>query len=99
MKVLHLNIYFELPDDFQGTFNDALREYIKYRESKNLEDIPTDIGVRLSEDKPYTEYMDDMWIDFLDGIEQGKKVTGDFALTEWTGNEWIERNWIKGKNK
>jgi hypothetical protein len=38
-KVLHLNCYFKLPEDFNGDLNDALQALIDYRKSdKNHED-------------------------------------------------------------
>lgn len=40
MKMLVSQFAFVLPDDFEGDFNDALREVIKYRESKDLPGIP-----------------------------------------------------------
>lgn len=36
MKMLYLNGYFLLPDDFEGGLNDALREMIEYRETNNF---------------------------------------------------------------
>ena len=34
MKLLHLNIYFKLPDNFEGDENDAIEEMLKYRRSE-----------------------------------------------------------------
>ena len=36
MKVLHLNLYYQLPDDFEGTYEDAILSYLEYRKQKGL---------------------------------------------------------------
>jgi hypothetical protein len=38
MKVLAMNLYFLLDDNFNGNFNDALLEIVKYRKQNNKPD-------------------------------------------------------------
>ena len=38
MKVFRLNTYFSLPDDFEGTFDDALKLWLEHRDAET--DIP-----------------------------------------------------------
>lgn len=76
LKVLALDIYFKLPDDFKGNFTDALFEYASYRLNKKTE---SQVG------EWSDEYEDgDNWETFLSTIaETDYKVTGNFSVMEY----------------
>lgn len=88
MKILKLNVYFKLPNDFEGGLNDALREYIKYREDKNLGLTPyVEDSVRHLND-------DNHWQLFCNGVEKEKYVCGEYCISKWNEKEkeWEELN-------
>ncbi len=82
-KVLRLNLYVLLPDDFEGDLNDALGELLRYRKT-------------LAQDKPLTVISEtthpdrdkDMWADFLASVENGYCLHGHAGLTLLHNNEW-----------
>lgn len=89
MKVLRLNTYFLLPDDFAGDVNDALSELIKYRKAKGLTAMaPT--GFHL-EDHPEctTEDEEKLWADFYAGIAEGYRHVGGMTLAEYLDGKWV----------
>ena len=89
MKVLSLDqMYFLLPDDFNGNFNDALRELIRYRESlPNPKPFPPIVTLNNVERKSD-------WQLFLDAIKDGYKLYGSCFVGEWDKNkeEWVRLN-------
>lgn len=76
MKVLSLNGYFHLPDDFNGTLPDAIRLLADYHESKEARKQrivgPDTMGVP-----------PDLWSRFWNGAQQGFRVCMGMALGEW----------------
>lgn len=84
MKVLQMNIYFELPEDFKGDYNDAILEYVKYRQDNNKPKIP-EVNTTLN----FTNN-DEHWDLFLKIIKEGKKCVGTFFVGELIDNEWVE---------
>jgi len=84
MKTLHLNIYFKLPDDFEGGFNESLEEIIKYRKSKNLGKYPKII----EENKIETHK--ELWSDFWENQKQGKLLTGNFGISKQVGKKMVK---------
>lgn len=91
LKVLSLDIYFKLPDDFEGNFNDALKEYIKYREENNLPDEPD--GESLSDYNEMTvdEFEEMKWELFLDTIDKNKRDSGFRSLRSY---DYDKREWV-----
>lgn len=85
MKILHMNLYFELPDDFEGSFNDALAEVIKYRKSKNNPRMP-ESGGSLNYVKDTIQ--SDLWERFLKAKSEGFKLHGLSAMQEYKDGEW-----------
>lgn len=82
-KVLGLNIYFKLSDDFEGGLNEALEEYIKYRKENNLLRVPEYIKEKV--------HNIDMWDQFYNDVQEGNNVSGNFTLSELNDkNEWEE---------
>lgn len=91
MKILRLNIYFELPDNFQGGLNEALEEYIKYRKEKCLGSVPVTYEEDEDFDKIFRENESLFFDKFLEALDRGDRTFGSFALS-WYDNknsEWI----------
>jgi len=87
MKVLSLDLHFLLPDDFDGDFDDALMEIIKYRKSlPNSSKLP-----------PLSDLPDSSWGSFLIAIKQGYKIHGGGFLGEWKDGKWISKREEKEK--
>lgn len=83
MKVLGFkNFFFKLPDDFNGTFNDALMEYVKYRKENNLPKYP---GAPDAESKEVDE---ESWNSFLEALDEGKRADGGILCAEYEDGEW-----------
>jgi len=80
MKILGINqFWFKLPDNFEGSFGDALKEIIKYWEEK---------GSLTIEEMAKFEKMNN-WDEW---IQSGKKVMGDVGLLEWKDGIWLDIN-------
>ena len=79
MKVFSLNMYFKLPDDFEGGLTQALEEYVKYRKENNLKNHPNSDLSKKSRSN--------MWSDFLDAVEEGFKMHGEWGISEIKNNE------------
>jgi len=78
MKVLHVNCYFHLPDDFKGTRADALRLMADYdRDNRTI--LPTD--------RPFTGH-DPGWSAFWKWIGMGKRLRGDLSVQELADGKW-----------
>ena len=83
MKVLGLNIYFKLPDDFEGGLTKALEEYIKYRKENNLKDFP-------DYDIPKKSRLT-LWNDFLDAVKKGFRMHGEWGISKIVNGECINQ--------
>jgi hypothetical protein len=94
MKILSLDqMYFLLPDDFNGNFNDALREVIKYRESlQNKKDFPPMEQINNTENKSLFEL-------FLDATKNGHKLYGKMFVGEYNGEEWVNQRDKEGTDE
>jgi hypothetical protein len=76
MKVLSLYGYFLLPDDFDGTREDALDLFVEYRKTKGYSGNKT--GKLLNDDEAL-----DVWSSFLQATETGEyKWTGDINVSQ-----------------
>jgi hypothetical protein len=71
MKCLHLNIYFKLPDDFNGDLNNAIEELLEYR--KKPKPKSEFIG-----DRSLTNY--ENWWKMINETES--KLFGEFSVSE-----------------
>jgi hypothetical protein len=76
MKVLSMNFYFLLPDDFDGNLNGALLEIVKYRRHQKSPDYPLKNNMT-DEDKK------NLFNDFLKAQSEGFKLYGGAFLGEW----------------
>lgn len=68
MKVLYINGFFKLPDNFEGEFADALRVLADYHEDSKrpaIEDVP---DVMPSTERTYVE----AWKVFLEFVKKSK---------------------------
>jgi len=87
MKVLHLNSYFLLPDDFDGDVNDAIQCLLEYRKNRNLTEFKNDN----SSDKPWEELsQNEKWERFCEATQKGLRHTGSACFSEFDDNtkEW-----------
>ena len=93
MKVLHLNIFFKLPEDFDGDLDNAIAEILKYRKAlrEKHEGLEEPLESEANKKIPMTctmeAYMEAMWADFLNAVGRGKKLVGEILLTESGGNK------------
>ncbi len=88
MKVLHLDLYYKLPDDFTGTFEDAILDYVEYRRSKGYP-ANSPHSVPLTEDMT----IDSMWETFLIALEntEYKSIVGcSMSQLNPYDNTWID---------
>jgi hypothetical protein len=80
MKNLHLNIYYKLPDDFEGDTNDAIEHMLNYRrgEKNHKVDFKYD---------PSKDVYDNWWemVNTTDRV-----LLGQYALSELGDGEWID---------
>lgn len=73
MKVLQIDGYFLLPDDFEGSMSDAIELLAKYdREKEDI--LITNEG--------------SLWDLFLQGMDRGKRLTINKGIQKWTGTAW-----------
>ena len=77
------NTFFSLPDDFNGTYSDALRIMADY-----LESPAPDLGKNPETD--FKETNEDPWKSYLETVHKGGKVNGIFGLKYWNGKEWVD---------
>jgi len=90
MNVLRLNLYFKLPENFQGSLTEALEEYIKYR--KTTTDKTSHIDEVIAYEDLFPEKDSELFDSFLLAVEDGSKVKGTYAIlgydtinSEWKG--------------
>ena len=94
MKILSMNFVFELPEDFDGTINDALLELVKYRINHGDKDISLpDLS---TEAPPVSEKL---WKDFLAVQEAGYKFRGHCGISQLKDGAWenVEKRDIKNE--
>ncbi len=87
MKVLHVNIYHQLPDDFTGGVNDALRSLADHRESKGHSDN-VGSGANTFNDEQKTMIDNNatmLWPIFLDKTGGGFRTVGAIAIDHNSG--------------
>jgi len=88
MKLLHLNVYFKLPDDFEGNLDNAIAEIIKYRKvmKEKNEGAITPPDSEANQKIPMTctmeDYMQALFEDFIRGVDRGRKLVGEIALMD-----------------
>lgn len=81
MKILQIeNLVFRLPDDFSGTFADALRALARYHES-GLK------SMRLK-NKPAGRLTRKTWKAFVEIVGKGGRLASLVSIQEWTGKAW-----------
>lgn len=88
MKVLHLDLFYKLPDDFSGSFEDALESYIAYRRAKHY---PTN-NIR-NQDPTRTLTIETMWAEFLYAInntEYCAVLASSMTELDPVTNTWID---------
>lgn len=95
MKVLHVrNLYFKLPDDFEGDISEALRALADYHDQ--VDGTPKQIVGPGDEDNPFdgltvTECEERMWAEFWDMIHTSdRRHRGHLSVFEpetWVAEE------------
>ena len=95
MKAFQCNMFFALPDDFDGNINDAFNEVIKYRLGKAKERKE---GGKKLHNVPMESASWDSYI----GIpgeknfnEEGNRFTAVLSISEKVGDEWVELDAFK----
>jgi hypothetical protein len=81
-KVMSMNIYFVLPDNFSGTYEDAILEYLKYRREKQLGPNYKSWGPQKDQDQSMN------WQYFINAVKEGFRCSGGVAICQWDGKEW-----------
>lgn len=81
MKILGVSGYFELPDDFNGTFSDALRLIADYHDNEGIENPNRE---RVPESNLHPKKL---WEEFLLNAVRGNRLTMEIAMKEWRENE------------
>jgi len=79
-KLLEISTtYFKLPDDFKGTYPDALRLFADYIEkpSKDIRDK-----------RKFCDHT--IWDEFLRTVKKGGKTLGRFKLLKLVRNKWVK---------
>ena len=88
MKLLHLNVYFKLPDDFGGDLDDAIAEIIKYRKDLRekregaREPPDSEANKKIPMACTMEEYMQALFGDFMRGVGRGRKLVGEISLAD-----------------
>jgi hypothetical protein len=92
MKVAHINLYFKLPDDFDGDLNLLLEEVLKYR--KSVEGSP-----KKEYDMAFADELEDstsiskkgydilMFNRFMRSCEEGLRLFGHINIVEAENNK------------
>ena len=85
MKIAHINIYFRIPEDFDGDLNELLANIIEYRENKGNDNkiIKLNFKEELENSKTISKYGYDvlMRTAFTKAIsEQNVKLFGDVKI-------------------
>lgn len=81
LKVLSIeNLFFKLPDDFNGGLSEALRLLADYHDQVKDSDKHT------VEDKKYIDY-DTAWYNFLKNLEDDKNMIGYLSISRFEGDE------------
>lgn len=80
MKILRLDTYFLLPDDFEGDVNDAIQALIDYRKEKKLSKFQKN-------EEPAKAWEDmspiEKWNCFCQATQQGFKHVGSASCSEF----------------
>lgn len=101
MKLLHMNLYFKLSDDFVGTFQDALKEMINYRQDKNEGENPIDVS-NISDSEEFLRVLNYCTIQIRKDamkffkINPNRRTYGYSSMTEQIDNKNI-KNIMKNK--
>lgn len=84
MKILYLNGIIQLPDDFEGTEVDAIKELAeRHRKAQSGESDIEPI------EKPGKTIPHDVWEEFLESAKAGRKVCMEMCCGEWLNSRWI----------
>ena len=84
MKVLTVNGFFKLPDDFSGNYNDAILELVKYRSNKKC--ISGEQNSELLPDYNKERSRQELWDTFINRPEN-RNFCGDMSITHYPENE------------
>lgn len=84
MKILYLNGFIQLPDDFEGTEVDAIKELAeRHRKAQSGE----------SKIKPVEgearHISHDVWEEFLENANAGYKLCMELFCGEYVDGEWV----------
>lgn len=81
VKILRMDFFFLLPDDFLGDYNDALRELIKYREENKLPARPVDLDTKPVH-SPDCSNAQILWDEFIKSCES-QRFHGNVVFGSW----------------
>lgn len=99
LKVLSIqNLFFKLPDDFDGGLVEALRILADYHEGilKFKSELPIEDRRRCVMEENIKEYdYDKVWYFFLEGLENQKMLASTLAISEYD-SETNEMKLMKG---
>lgn len=84
MKVLGLNTYFLLPNNFDGKLSDALRLMADYYDEVGKNNPKRIVEPTEHVNKSY------IWNDFLKIIKDDCAMTGTVCLSEYVDGKWIQ---------
>lgn len=97
MKVLSLRAHFKLPDNFDGSFGDALRELADYHDStgRKKEGRTTGHEMESKETETWNEAADALWKSFMEAIDEGFRLHGEVYLGSFVDGEWqsLDKNY------
>lgn len=81
MKYVHLNVYFKLPEGFEGDLNDAIEELLKYRRGEKNHNYNFKYN-------PAKTIYENWWkmINTTDRVLYGEVDLGELNIIE---NEWM----------
>lgn len=94
-KCLGVNIYFALPDDFEGGYEEAIFEYLKYRRERKLSSSQPDMKSNMTyEDMGYYHELgildiNKMWEEFGKSVAEGLHSLGFYSLMKFNDKTGI----------
>lgn len=89
------NLHVLLPDDFNGTFEDALQFIVDYRRSSEgnaqlVRYLESEQAMMCNEQDclPSDKREELMWSQFQQAVNEGKRMHGRYMIASWNGESW-----------
>ena len=89
MKLFSATVYFELPDNFDGSINDAFKEVIKYRENPDRPE-PVNKNKERHAETTYSELFN-IWLDNVETNPMLQRIYGTCFETSVALKEHLEK--------